>query len=223
MIGMSILTAFFIALSSNLDNVGVGSSYGTRGINIPFITNLLIAFVTGTGTLLAMVLGNQVFLFLSAEWAGIFGGVILLGAGIWVMIQQVKMKSQRKTETTPPCSPADLAHKPLWRRLLLILDHPFLADQDFSGHIDLKEGAVLGLALTLNNLPNGVAAGMLKLPILSTTLLVVVLSILTIWVGIGIGMNIGTHWLGKRAGVASGLILMGIGVLEIILALPARL
>ncbi len=55
---MPALTALLIALSCNLDNVGVGISYGARGIKIPFVTNLFIALITGTGTLLAMVLGK---------------------------------------------------------------------------------------------------------------------------------------------------------------------
>ncbi len=99
---------------------------------------------------------------------------------------------------------------------MAILGQPCLADQDFSGHIDLREGAVLGLALMLNNLPNGVAAGMLQLPVAPTILVVVLLSIITFWVGIGLGQNLAVRWLGKRAWVVSGLILIGLGSLEII-------
>lgn len=99
---------------------------------------------------------------------------------------------------------------------MAILDQPFLADRDFSGHIDLREGAVLGLALMLNNLPNGVAAGMLRLPVAPTILVVVLLSIITFWVGIGLSQNIAVRWLGERAWVVSGLVLIGLGLLEII-------
>ena len=222
-----ILTALLIALSSNLDNLGVGSSYGTRGINIPFATNLLIAVITGTGTLLSMVLGQQIFSWMSEAWATLLGGTILAAVGIWVILQEFKKELQaleneiiEETETPLSCSLPELNPSSLWRRLLLILDHPFLADQDFSGHIDLREGALLGLALTLNNLPNGVAAGMLKLPVFATTLLVMALSIVMIWVGIGIGMQVSTRWLGKWAGVASGLILIGIGLIEAISVFP---
>ena len=100
---------------------------------------------------------------------------------------------------------------------------PSLADQDHSGHIDFKEGTLLGLALLLNNLPNGVAAAMIKLPVFLTTLAVGVLSILTFWLGLGIGRHIEARWNGKWVWVTSGLILMGIGFMEIVLALPVRL
>ncbi|MFZ5453482.1 MAG: manganese efflux pump [Thermodesulfobacteriota bacterium] len=111
----------------------------------------------------------------------------------------------------------------LWRRLVCILENPSLADRDYSGHIDFREGTLLGLALMLNNLPNGVAAAMLKLPVTLIALAVGVLSILTFWLGLGLGRNIGTHATGKWTWVASGLVLMGIGLTEIILALPPRL
>ena len=60
MADLHILTIFLLALSSNLDNIGVGTSYGARGINIPFSSNLLIAVITGAGTFVSMTIGNGI-------------------------------------------------------------------------------------------------------------------------------------------------------------------
>jgi putative sporulation protein YtaF len=223
MAGMSLLTAFLIALSCNLDNVGVGISYGARGIRLPFCTNLYIAVLTAAGTCLAMVLGEQTFLLISPEIGAILGGAILVVMGAWVIVQETFLRDRQSPEPQPAGPGRDPTPKSLWQRLLATLDNPSLADLDQSGHIDLKEGTLLGLALLLNNLPNGVAAAMIKLPVLLTTLAVGVLSILTFWLGLGIGRRIEARWNGKWVWVTSGLILMGIGILEIILALPARL
>jgi len=223
MIGTTVLTAFLIALSCNLDNVGVGISYGARGIRLPFHTNLYIALLTAGGTCLAMVFGGKTFLLISPESGAILGGAILLVMGAWVILQETFIRGRQSQEPQPADPGKDPTRKTLWQRLLSTLDNPTLADQDQSGHIDLKEGTILGLALLLNNLPNGVAAAMIKLPVFLTTLTVGVLSILTFWLGIGIGRHIEARWSGKWVWVTSGLILMGIGVLEIILALPPRL
>ena len=51
--------AFLIALSCNLDNAGVGISYGTRRIRLPLATNFYIALLTSFGAYLAMVAGQQ--------------------------------------------------------------------------------------------------------------------------------------------------------------------
>ena len=87
-------TAFLIALSCNLDNVGVGISYGTRRIRLPLATNLNIALVTSAGTYVAMVLGQQVFLFFSPASGAILGGGILVAMGAWVMGQEIIRQRQ---------------------------------------------------------------------------------------------------------------------------------
>jgi putative sporulation protein YtaF len=223
MAGMPVLTAVLIALSCNLDNVGVGLSYGARGIRLPLATNLYIALLTAAGTGLAMVLGKQTFLFLTPETGTVLGGAILVVMGIWVIVQETLFKKSRQCpEPRKPQPQEDLGRKSVWRRLVCILEYPALADDDFSGHIDLKEGTLLGLALMLNNLPNGVAAAMLKLPVPLTMGAVGILSVLTFWLGLGMGANIGARWHSKWTWVTSGALLMGIGALEILLALPLR-
>jgi len=217
------LTAFLIALSCNLDNVGVGISYGTRRIRLPLATNLYIALLTSAGTYLAMVLGQQVFMVFPPSFGAVLGGGILVVMGVWVMVQETLARRQpppveeTRADTKTPS-------ESWWGHLLEILKEPLAVDYDKSGHIDLKEGTILGLALMLNNLPNGVAAAMIKLPALITTVAVGILSLLTFWLGISIGRYMG----GKSEGAAwtwvvSGILLIGIGLAEIVLALPWKI
>jgi putative sporulation protein YtaF len=213
------LTAFLIALSCNLDNVGVGISYGTRRIRLPLATNLYIALLTAAGTYLAMVLGQQVFRFFSPSFGAILGGGILVAMGVWVMVQEV-IRRRQPPEIEETGADTKNAPESWWRHLLDILEEPLRVDYDKSGHIDLKEGTILGLALMLNNLPNGVAAAMIKLPALLTTLAVGILSLLTFWLGISIGRYMGDRSQSAWTWVISGTILIGIGLAEIVLALP---
>ena len=159
MASMSVLTAFLIALSCNVDNVGVGIAYGARGISLHLSTNLYIALLTAAGTCLAMLLGEKTFLFLSPESGAILGGTILVVMGVWVVLQETIFRGERQCPEARKPAPGEVRpRQSTWQRLVCILDNPSLADDDFSGHIDLKEGTLLGLALLLNNLPNGVAA-----------------------------------------------------------------
>lgn len=41
--------------------------------------------ITGSDTILAMVLGERVFLFMSAEKATLAGAVVLIATGVWVV------------------------------------------------------------------------------------------------------------------------------------------
>jgi putative Mn2+ efflux pump MntP len=52
---LHVLAVLVLATSSNFDNVGVGIAYGIRGTCIPFASNLIIAVISGTGTLLSML------------------------------------------------------------------------------------------------------------------------------------------------------------------------
>jgi len=211
----NLLVIIILALSSNLDNIGVASSYGIRKISIPFSSNLLIAFITGTGTLASMLAGRSVYKFLDPQTAGTAGAAIIIAVGVWVLFKEMVM---RKPKVAPlnHDSRQSISHLPVHRKINAILDNPFMADMDFSGHISLKEGMLLGIALTFNNLANGIGAGMMGLSVTLTTALVVVFSILTIWVGLEFGNHYGVRWLGKSAGPAAGLLLILVGIYEML-------
>jgi putative sporulation protein YtaF len=206
----SIMPILLIAVSSNLDNIGVGTSYGVRKINIPIASNLLIAAVTATGTFLSVILGKSVYLFISKGMAGLLGGGIIVLAGLWVVFQERFMHRLRESWQAEPLV------KTGFRHIVQILDNPIVADRDFSGHIDRKEALALAFALTINNIPNGVGAGMLGLNLYAMTVTVFVVSIITIWLGIYLG-KLGVRWMGRATGVLGGVLLICVGLYEIFL------
>jgi len=54
-----VLSAALLAASSNIDNLGVAVAYGIRHRAIRISTNLLIALVSGGGTLASMAAGES--------------------------------------------------------------------------------------------------------------------------------------------------------------------
>jgi putative sporulation protein YtaF len=146
--------------------------------------------------------------------AGLLGGGIIILAGIWVIFQEKVMRRGSKPQEKEQLIANAGLHKFDFRQIVMILNHPILADWDFSGHIDLREATALAFGLTLNNIPNGVGAGMLGFSLSITTSAVFLISIITIWIGIYFG-ELGIHWMGKSAGLISGLILISLGVYEI--------
>ncbi len=213
---LHLATILLIAVSSNLDNIGVGVSYGIRKINIPFSSNLLIALITSAGTFLSILLGRTIYLFLSPGTATFLGGGIIIAAGIWVIFQEKIMNKGKENQEVEAHIVETGLSRYGFRQIVNILNNPISADWDFSGHIDLKEATALALGLTLNNIPNGVGAGMLGLNLYLTTGVIFLVSIITIWIGIFCGY-LGIHWIGKSAGLISGLILIFVGLYEIFL------
>lgn len=200
----SILPILLIAASSNLDNIGVGASYGVRMINIPFSSNFLIAVVSATGTFLSIFLGQSVYLFMSKGMDGLIGGGIIIVAGLWVVFQDKcmhRVMKPREAELIVETEPSRYR----FRHIAQVLDNP----------IDVKEALALALGLTINNIPNGVGAGILGLNIFAMTAVVFVASIVTIWLGIYLG-KLGVRWVGRYASVLAGVLLIIVGLDEIL-------
>jgi putative sporulation protein YtaF len=209
----SILPILFIAVSSNLDNIGVGTAYGARKINIPITSNLLIAVVTATGTFLSIFLGHSVYLFISKGMDGLLGGGIIILVGLWVIFQEAYTHRVREPQEAELIVKTRRSRYGL-RHIVQILNNPIVADWDFSSHIDVKEALALALGLTINNIPNGIGAGMLGLNIYAMTTAVFVTSIITIWLGIYMG-KLGVRSMGRSAGVLAGVLLILVGIYEI--------
>ncbi len=204
-----------MSVSCNLDNVGIGIAYGARGVSIPFVSNLLIAGITTLGTYVSAVFGHSMYVFLKPNIVKYTGAAILICAGIWVMLREL-IYSKHDLYPNNHTSEINLAGKTSFiRRILLILDNPFIADQDLSNHIDIREGIALGLALSLNNIANGIGAGMVGLNIMWLTISIFIISILTIWIGIKIGNYYGRRIFGKLTGLAAGVFIVLIGIYEI--------
>jgi putative sporulation protein YtaF len=210
--------ALLLALSSNLDNVGVGVAYGIRRVRVPFASNLVIALITGTGTLASMLAGQTIGDFLEPRVAGLAGGSLLIGLGGWVVFQESHAVPQREAVGRVEIS-GGIRETSLASRVLAVLDNPFSADQDFSRHIDRREALLLGFALSLNNVVNGVAAGIAGLDPMLVTILVCIFSVLTIWIGMSAGIRFGSRAAGRSTGVVSGLLLIFIGVYQVFLQL----
>lgn len=187
---------FAFALSSNLDNVWVGVAYGLRKVKIPFGANLVIAAVTGAGTLIAMLGGRAIGQLLTPEASGRWAGLLLLGMGGYGLI------SERGDEDE---------------------------DGDLVRGLGLSEGQARGtlatisagdlgflaLALSINNLVSGAAAGMAELPAGATTMLVIVLSVVTLSVGLRVGSGLARWPSGRHARILSAVLLIGLGFYEI--------
>ena len=92
---------------------------------------------------------------------------------------------------------------------------PSLAGRNYSRSIEAPEAAALGVALSLNNVPNGFAAGLIGLSPTLTTVAVFVFSVFTLWLGIWIGLHFMSRLFRKWSGPAAGIMLVLLGVYEL--------
>ena len=205
---------FLIAISSNLDNIGVGASFGMRQISLPWRSNLLIALITATGTFFSMWLGDSVHLYLDEKVAAVVGAIFIIFAGFWVAYQSKAIHKFiiwfKEFFLRNHLNDGENIIKPL-----LVLEDPISTDRDLSCSIELKEAVSLALGLSINNIPNGIGAGALGLNIYLMTLAVFVASVITILSGVKMG-RLGVSAIGETSELMAGAILVIVGIFELI-------
>lgn len=213
--GLWLVVILLIALVSNTDSLAVGISYGTRNILIPFLSNILIALVGGIGTLLSMYIGKEISNMINPKIAGYIGSTIIIIVGVWIFIIEIKNNMKKSSEEEKEKSlRRGLSSYSFFGRIPKILENPFLADWDFSGCISVKESLVLGVALAINNMANGIGAGMAGISPIGTSIVVFFISLFAIWIGIKLGHEYVHDRLGKLASPMAGIILIVIGIYE---------
>lgn len=186
---MNILSSLLFAVSANADNFVVGLSYGIKKIKIGVVSNLLISFISVSGTALSMLLSRFIVGPIPENISSFLGSIMLILIGVWTVVKPFVKKV----------------------RSVGILDHPEIADRDNSSTIEAKESIALALALTLNNVGLGIGASITGLNIVVTSIFTFAFSLLMI-VG---GYFLGSHYLSKvfnkRATVISGLLIIVLG------------
>lgn len=195
-----ILPAILIGIAGNLDNLGVGVAYGARRIGIPALPNLFIAAVAAVGTLVMGYAGSGIGYILPPETANAAGAVCIMAVGVWVLWP----RRPKQTTETPARGPIGLIH------------NPEQADEDLSGDISLMESLALSVALGINAWAGGLGGGLVGVPPWALALSTGIFSYLTLLAGDHLGRRTVGHWLGNKASLVAGLILILIGIKDLL-------
>ena len=202
-----------LALAVSLDSFSVGFTYGLRKMRIPFKSIAIIACCSALTLTIAMLIGHLLQQFMSPEFAGKMGGIILIILGVWVIYQFFRPEKEKDI----------LPHEKVIINLEIkslglvihILKKPMSADFDKSGTITGVEAIMLGLALSLDAFGAGIGAVMLGFSPGYLALAVALLSSLLVFLGIKLGSYLSQiTWL-QSFSFLPGILLIIIGVWKI--------
>ncbi|MBP1965695.1 manganese efflux pump [Paenibacillus aceris] len=194
-----------IGVAANIDNLGIGFSFGARSTKVPFISNLLIALLSMTATYLAMSAGMVLSHLISPLLGNFIGGIAIITIGALGL--RSSLVNHRRTitgvtqcdQTTKPDRIADTA------------------DKDENHIISWVEAISLGFALSLNCIASGLGAGASGVSPLFTAISVGIFSLLSVDIGVRFGYKIAKSWFGKYAEVVGCILLIVIGMYEVII------
>ncbi|WP_337588888.1 MULTISPECIES: manganese efflux pump [Priestia] len=176
------------ALSSSIDNFGVGISYGVRKVRIKWLSNLLIAAICFLFSMLGITFGKWISTILPGVFDVIVAVVLLTLIGIRIILL---VGSQRNNG---------------------------IHELDSRGQVKVRsigwiESSVLGVALSANALTNGLGAGLLGLSPLAISLTSAFGSFLTVWLGVMVGQKAANVQIGKFTLSQCGTLISGITIL----------
>jgi putative sporulation protein YtaF len=199
------LHIFIIALTNNLDNIGVRIAYTIRGVKISTVINVWISVITFVISYFAAYSGTVMSEYLGKQTSSVLTMILLSGIGSYMIYRQyLKRMCQGGFGQD---NKKGICH---------ILLKPENADMDNSKHIDFKEATLLGIALSINNVGGGVSAGMIGLNPFWVGLLSAVLSFLILWAGNYMAEFFIKWNLSNKATIAAGILLIAIGIEQII-------
>ncbi|ARU59712.1 sporulation membrane protein YtaF [Tumebacillus avium] len=212
-----------LAFAVSLDGFGVGLTYGLRKIRFPLWSLLVVTLCSATMILVAMQLGDVLSMYLTPSFAKTFGAVILIGVGSFAIynILTQKEKDPVAEEQTQEASlqPAEEEHKTVLHvelkkigLVIQILRTPSSADVDRSGDISVKEGLILGFALSMDGFGAGVGASLIGFHSISTALTIAVMNLVFIYTGLRVGMRFADARLLRKMVYIPGVMLILIGI-----------
>ena len=181
-----------IAAANNVDNLGARIAYSIEGVKVTWLINLWISFITFFISAAAAYCGAVAKGELGIQSASVIAMLLLVSLGAWMIFEA--RKERRKGEL---------------RRAASVAPQTII-------RMSLKEGTILGVALSINNIGGGLGAGMMGLSPFLIGFFSAAVSFIALW-----GGNYLADWcirknLADRAAVLGGVLMIAIGLKQII-------
>lgn len=200
-----IILAF--AISSSIDNLGVGMSYGIQKVHIRMKQNIVIAVICFLFSMGGIYFGIWIFQIIPGMIPVMLGAILLFLIGIRVILLS-KAKESQSIQVEE-------------NGLKDILKNPEVVREQNDKGLGWLESVVLGIALSANALTNGIGAGLIGLSPFAISITAAVGSFFSIWMGVKIGtkvadIRIGSFTIGQFGTLLSGVILLIIATVAIL-------
>lgn len=187
---MQIIPSLLFGISSSLDALLIGISYGIRRIRIRLWQNLMISGITLLGTCLSVGFGHWLAPKFPYVISRCMGSMILMLLGIWYVVKWLVQMLAHAREMTQ-ASAAQTALR-----------------------LTLPEVLGLGVSLSLNNIGIGLSASIAGLTLLPAATATLVCSLLFLFAGNRLGRSRPLQFFGAAADPISGILLMLLALLQ---------
>lgn len=155
---MWFISGILLAVSLSMDALGIGISYGLRGIKVSNLPKFIISFISLIFTAIAIEIGNIIVIFLPDYLAKLIGSAMLMILGLLIIIKSVKKEKKIDDKNNQ-------INKKNWyfniKSLgvaIKITRIPVSCDVEKSANIGIKESIYMGVALSIDSFGAGISS-----------------------------------------------------------------
>ena len=163
-----LLNCLFLAISSSIDSLGIGITYGIKNTKITIGAKSILFFISFIISIISIYFGNLLKFIFPDFLIHYLGSFLLILMGLFMCFQSVKVsKKEYKIENDKNLKILDTEKIYSFFIKCLgitikIIKNPSSSDLDKSNVIDSKEALFLGLALSLDSFCIGIGFSMLN-------------------------------------------------------------
>ena len=163
-----LLNCLFLAISSSIDSLGIGITYGIKNTKIAIGAKSILFFISFIISIISIYFGNLLKFIFPDFLIHYLGSFLLILMGLFMCFQSVKVsKKEYKIENDKnlKISDTEKIYSFFIKCLgitIKIIKNPSSSDLDKSNVIDSKEALFLGLALSLDSFCIGIGFSMLN-------------------------------------------------------------
>ena len=163
-----LLNCLFLAISSSIDSLGIGITYGIKNTKITMGAKSILFFISFIISIISIYFGNLLKYIFPDFLIHYLGSFLLILMGLFMCFQSVKVSKQEykiENDKTLKISDTEKIYSFFIKCLgitIKIIKNPSSSDLDKSNVIDSKEALFLGLALSLDSFCIGIGFSMLN-------------------------------------------------------------
>lgn len=161
-------SSMFLAISSSIDALGIGITYGIKNTKIPFFEKIILFILLFTITYIAIIIGDAVQNLLSTFITNYLSNFILIGIGAYICFNALKTTNNSKN----------------------IFSNPNVVDLNNSKTIEPKEALLLAFALALDSFCLGICGAITDINLTLFPLFVAGFHILFLNLGLIFGKHV---------------------------------
>lgn len=224
-----LVNSLFLAISSSIDSLGIGVTYGIKNTKISYMGKVVLFFISFTISILSMWFGNFIKNIFSDSLTDFIGSSILIFMGIFICFQSLK---KEKTSECSDCLSNNFFDKNIKKNeekiysffikflgiTIKIIKNPVSSDFDYSNSIDSKEALFLGLALSLDSFCIGVGGSIISVSSMLFPFFIAAFQLIFLSIGnfLGRKLNKLSHLPDNIWSIISGFLLIAIGILKLL-------